>query len=143
MCIHIFTHMYMYLYVYIYGFGYIHTYLSIISNRGIYIHIYVYIHKYIIVYICIYIHLSMVSDTYIFISILLYIHTHLSMQTYIATGHTLDVATALTSLALFEIIRFPLIMLPNVLNNVVEATVSIDRVQVNIRICTYLYIQMH
>ena len=43
---------------------------------------------------------------------------------YIGTGHTLDVATALTSLALFEILRFPLFMLPNVLNNVVEARVS-------------------
>ncbi len=43
---------------------------------------------------------------------------------YIASGHTLDVATALTSLALFEILRFPLFMLPNVMNNIVEARVS-------------------
>ena len=35
---------------------------------------------------------------------------------YIALGHTLDVATALTSLALFEILRFPLYMFPNVIN---------------------------
>lgn len=52
-----------------------------------------------------------------------------TFTTYIATGHVLDVATALTSLALFEILRFPLFMLPNVLNNLVEAKVSVDRVQ--------------
>jgi ABC-type multidrug transport system fused ATPase/permease subunit len=48
---------------------------------------------------------------------------------YIASGHTLTVATALTSLALFEILRFPLFMLPMVLNNIVEARVSVDRIQ--------------
>jgi ABC-type multidrug transport system fused ATPase/permease subunit len=48
---------------------------------------------------------------------------------YIASGHTLTVATALTSLALFEILRFPLFMLPQVMNNIVEARVSLDRVQ--------------
>ena len=47
---------------------------------------------------------------------------------YVGSGHELDVATALTSLALFEILRFPLFMLPNVLNNMVEAKVSVDRV---------------
>lgn len=52
-----------------------------------------------------------------------------TFTTYIATGHVLDVATALTSLALFEILRFPLFMLPNVLNNLVEAKVSVDRVE--------------
>lgn len=52
-----------------------------------------------------------------------------TFTTYIGTGNELDVATALTSLALFEILRFPLFMLPNVLNNLVEAKVSIDRVQ--------------
>jgi ATP-binding cassette subfamily C (CFTR/MRP) protein 1 len=49
---------------------------------------------------------------------------------YIALGNSLEVATALTSLALFDILRFPLFMLPNVLNNLVEAKVSVDRVQV-------------
>lgn len=44
-------------------------------------------------------------------------------------GNTLHVSTALTSLALFEILRFPLYMLPNVLNNLVEAKVSVDRVE--------------
>lgn len=43
---------------------------------------------------------------------------------YIALGNSLDVATALTSLALFDILRFPLFMLPNVLNNLVEAKIS-------------------
>lgn len=34
--------------------------------------------------------------------------------TYIALGNQLDIATALTSLALFELLRFPLFMLPQV-----------------------------
>lgn len=41
----------------------------------------------------------------------------------------LTIATALTSLALFDILRFPLAMLPNVLNNVIEARISLDRIQ--------------
>jgi ABC-type multidrug transport system fused ATPase/permease subunit len=78
----------------------------------------------------------------------------LTFASYIALGNTLDVATALTSLALFDLLRFPLFMLPQVLiillllsnglitriftkvlrlsqvlNNVVEAKVSVDRVQ--------------
>ena len=48
---------------------------------------------------------------------------------YVSLGHELDVATALTSLALFEILRFPLFILPMVINNIVEARVSVDRVQ--------------
>jgi ABC transporter transmembrane region len=35
-----------------------------------------------------------------------------TFSTFVWTGHTLDVASALTSLALFEILRFPLFMLP-------------------------------
>jgi len=52
-----------------------------------------------------------------------------TFATYIALGHQLDVATALTSLALFDLLRFPLFMLPQVLNSVVEARVSVDRIQ--------------
>jgi len=52
-----------------------------------------------------------------------------SFMMYIYLGNSLDVATALTSLALFDLLRFPLAMLPNVLNNLVEAKVSVDRVQ--------------
>lgn len=37
---------------------------------------------------------------------------------YIAAGNSLDVATALTALTLFELLRFPLFMLPQVINNV-------------------------
>jgi ABC-type multidrug transport system fused ATPase/permease subunit len=55
-----------------------------------------------------------------------------TFMAYIAMGNSLDVATALTSLALFDILRFPLFMLPNVINNVVEAKVSVDRVQVRV-----------
>ncbi|KAF4042415.1 ABC transporter [Phytophthora infestans] len=50
-----------------------------------------------------------------------------SFYTYVKLGNTLDVGTALTSLALFNILRFPLFMLPQVLNSIVEASVSIDR----------------
>ncbi|KAG7392916.1 ATP-binding cassette sub- C member 8, partial [Phytophthora boehmeriae] len=50
-----------------------------------------------------------------------------SFWTYVKLGNTLDVGTALTSLALFNILRFPLFMLPQVLNSIVEASVSIDR----------------
>ena len=47
-----------------------------------------------------------------------------SLSTYITLGHELTVATALTSLALFDILRFPLFVLPQVINNIVEARVS-------------------
>ncbi|CAH0481730.1 unnamed protein product [Peronospora belbahrii] len=53
--------------------------------------------------------------------------TVVSFSAYVMLGYTLDVGTALTSLALFNILRFPLFMLPQVLNNVVEASVSFDR----------------
>jgi len=58
--------------------------------------------------------------------------TIVSFMAYIYLGNSLDVATALTSLALFDLLRFPLAMLPNVLNNLVEAKVSVDRVQVRV-----------
>lgn len=48
---------------------------------------------------------------------------------YVGMGNKLHVSTALTSLALFEILRFPLYMLPNVINNLVEAKVSVERVE--------------
>jgi ABC-type multidrug transport system fused ATPase/permease subunit len=44
-------------------------------------------------------------------------------------GHSLDVASALTALALFEILRFPLFMLPYVINMIVEASVAVNRIQ--------------
>lgn len=48
---------------------------------------------------------------------------------YTAMGNTLDVATALTALALFDIIRFPMIMLPQIVNSIVEAGISIERIR--------------
>ena len=48
---------------------------------------------------------------------------------YVYLGNQLEVASALTSLALFEILRFPLFMLPQVINNTVEAMVSLKRLQ--------------
>ncbi|KAF1321108.1 Atp-binding protein, partial [Globisporangium splendens] len=53
--------------------------------------------------------------------------TVVSFLTYVLLGNTLDVGTALTSLALFNILRFPLFMLPQVINNIVEASVSFER----------------
>lgn len=47
---------------------------------------------------------------------------------YVLSGNNLDVATALTSVALFDILRFPLFMLPQIINRIVEAGVSLDRV---------------
>jgi ATP-binding cassette, subfamily C (CFTR/MRP), member 1 len=43
-------------------------------------------------------------------------------------GHALDVASALTALALFEIMRFPLFMFPRVVNSIVEGKVSLTRI---------------
>ncbi|VEU33619.1 unnamed protein product [Pseudo-nitzschia multistriata] len=48
---------------------------------------------------------------------------------YVWLGNDLDVATALTSVALFEILRFPLFMLPQIINRIVEAGVSMKRVR--------------
>jgi ABC-type multidrug transport system fused ATPase/permease subunit len=52
-----------------------------------------------------------------------------TFATYTLTGNKLDVANALTALALFDILRFPLFMLPQVINNLVEASVSFNRVR--------------
>lgn len=45
------------------------------------------------------------------------------------TGHELDASKAFTALALFNLLRFPLLMLPFTVNNLVEATVSLRRMQ--------------
>lgn len=52
-----------------------------------------------------------------------------TFSAYVWSGHVLDVASALTSLALFEILRFPLFMLPQIISNIVEATVALKRIQ--------------
>lgn len=52
-----------------------------------------------------------------------------TFATYVSLGHELDVATALTSLALFAILRFPLIVFPQVINNCVEGLVAVNRIQ--------------
>jgi len=41
----------------------------------------------------------------------------------------LDAATAFTALALFNILRFPLVMFPMTINNVIEASVALQRIQ--------------
>ena len=44
-------------------------------------------------------------------------------------GNTLSPAIAFTSLALFDVLRFPLMLLPNVLNQVVRLRVALERIQ--------------
>lgn len=51
-----------------------------------------------------------------------------TFATYVLAGNELDVASALTALALFDILRFPLFMLPQVINRIVEASVSLQRI---------------
>ncbi|RHX98602.1 hypothetical protein DYB34_014234 [Aphanomyces astaci] len=48
---------------------------------------------------------------------------------YVYLGNTLDVGTALTSLALLNILRYPLFMLPYVINSLAEAQVSFSRLE--------------
>ena len=48
---------------------------------------------------------------------------------YVFSGHELDVASALTSLSLFAILRFPLLIFPRVINNAVESLVAVKRIQ--------------
>jgi len=66
---------------------------------------------------------------------LVYVHFHsllVSLATfgvYAQAGNHLDVAQALASLALFDILRFPLFMLPQIINRIVEASISFERVR--------------
>jgi ABC-type multidrug transport system fused ATPase/permease subunit len=53
----------------------------------------------------------------------------ISFATYIAMGKSLDAKTAFTSLALFDILRSPLWKLPRVINNIVQAQVSLRRIE--------------
>ncbi|KAL7549875.1 hypothetical protein ACHAWF_013132, partial [Thalassiosira exigua] len=48
---------------------------------------------------------------------------------YTLGGNDLDVAEALTALALFDVLRFPLFMLPQIINRIVEAGISFERVR--------------
>lgn len=48
---------------------------------------------------------------------------------YVLSGHDLEVSKALTALALFELLRFPLFMLPGIINRIVEAGVSLKRLR--------------
>ncbi|CAK4135982.1 unnamed protein product, partial [Aphanomyces euteiches] len=52
-----------------------------------------------------------------------------TFATYVYLGNTLDIGTALTSLALLNILRFPLFMLPQVINEWAEAQVSFNRLE--------------
>ncbi|KAH9127149.1 hypothetical protein LEN26_004760 [Aphanomyces euteiches] len=52
-----------------------------------------------------------------------------SFAMYIFLGNSLDVGTALTTLALFNILRLPLLKLPDMVNAIIEAQLSIDRIR--------------
>ena len=47
-----------------------------------------------------------------------------TFATFTLTGHELTASRAFTSLALFDMLRFPMAMFPSVINNIVEASVS-------------------
>ncbi|EQC42052.1 hypothetical protein SDRG_00895 [Saprolegnia diclina VS20] len=48
---------------------------------------------------------------------------------YVYLGHSLDLGTALTSIALFENVRYPLINFPAAITALIEAQVSFDRLE--------------
>ncbi|KAF0692506.1 Aste57867_16428 [Aphanomyces stellatus] len=52
-----------------------------------------------------------------------------SFAMYVLLGNTLDVGTALTTLALFNILRLPLLKLPDMVNAIIEAQLSLDRIR--------------
>uniref|UniRef100_A0A0G4EZM3 Uncharacterized protein n=1 Tax=Chromera velia CCMP2878 TaxID=1169474 RepID=A0A0G4EZM3_9ALVE len=52
-----------------------------------------------------------------------------SFGTYVAMGNELDAATAFTALALFNALRFPLLILPYAINGATEGRVSVKRLQ--------------
>lgn len=53
----------------------------------------------------------------------------LSFATFVWTGGQLTAAKAFTALSLFSILQFPLSMFPSVINNCIEALVSIQRIE--------------
>ena len=61
---------------------------------------------------------SMYSSTPLLVSLATF-----GAYTLIGQNH-LDVAQALTALALFDILRFPLFMLPQIINRIIEASIS-------------------
>lgn len=48
---------------------------------------------------------------------------------YVLSGNDLEVSRALTALALFDLLRFPLFMLPGIINRMVEAGISVARIR--------------
>eukprot|EP01065_Artemidia_motanka_P023285 TRINITY_DN277_c0_g2_i2.p1 TRINITY_DN277_c0_g2~~TRINITY_DN277_c0_g2_i2.p1 ORF type:complete len:1661 (+),score=534.27 TRINITY_DN277_c0_g2_i2:110-5092(+) len=48
---------------------------------------------------------------------------------WVGQGKELDAGKAFTAISLFNILRFPLNMLPNTINNIIEASVSLQRIQ--------------
>eukprot|EP00004_Rigifila_ramosa_P018380 TRINITY_DN4565_c0_g1_i3.p1 TRINITY_DN4565_c0_g1~~TRINITY_DN4565_c0_g1_i3.p1 ORF type:complete len:991 (-),score=281.77 TRINITY_DN4565_c0_g1_i3:1492-4185(-) len=72
-------------------------------------------------------YLGAVSNFFFYFSPML-----VSMSTFImytALGNDLTASKAFTAIALFNILRFPLMMLPMVIFSLVEASVSVDRLQ--------------
>lgn len=52
-----------------------------------------------------------------------------TFTTYSLSGNKLTAEVAFTSLSLFNVLRFPLNMLPTVINGLVEASISTKRIQ--------------
>ena len=53
----------------------------------------------------------------------------LTFATYIGLGNTLTASKAFTSMALFSILQFPVVMFPRMIANLMEALVSLRRIQ--------------
>eukprot|EP00051_Salpingoeca_urceolata_P019849 m.293491 g.293491 ORF g.293491 m.293491 type:complete len:1641 (-) comp19492_c0_seq12:32-4954(-) len=63
------------------------------------------------------------------ISIIPILVTVLTFVTYVAIGNTLTASKAFTSLALFGVLRVPLFLLPQTINNIISARVSLTRLK--------------
>lgn len=51
------------------------------------------------------------------------------MKVYVACGYELTASIAFPSLAYFQLLRFPLVMLPNVIQNCVNGLIALRRLQ--------------
>lgn len=67
------------------------------------------------------------TNSFVIFSVPLFVSV-LSFAVYAATGNELTPAKAFSSLALFDVLRFPMFTLPNAVNQLITAQVAIDRI---------------
>ena len=70
-------------------------------------------------------HLRRSMQTQVFLAIL----HHKPVQVYVACGYELTAAVAFPSLAYFQLLRFPLVMLPSTIENCVNGLIALRRLQ--------------